>query len=77
VVDLKRLATALGYGKTVLRLGPADLLWQCLHVVQGHVSPLALPQITPPAQPMVRTRAQPCVRGACRTTCHIVGPAPP
>lgn len=70
-VDLKRLAVALGYGKTILRLAPADVLWECLHVVQGHVSPLALPTITAPA------KAQVCVcclvaRGAALRTVNAV-----
>ena len=45
-VDLKVLATALGYGKIVLRLSTPEALLDNLGLVQGHVSPLALSRDT-------------------------------
>ena len=41
-VDLKALATKLGYGNVQLRFAEADALLENLAVEQGHVSPLSL-----------------------------------
>jgi hypothetical protein len=43
-VDLKLLATKLGYGNAQIRFAEADALAENLGTAQGHVSPLSLAQ---------------------------------